>query len=72
MKRIRTITETMQMLRKDDPESGMSEFLIRKLANACKIRSLKTGNKILIDYDSLLAFLESKPYELPMEQIIVR
>ena len=72
MKRIRTITETLQMLKQEDPNTGLSEFLIRKLANNYKIRSFKTGNKILIDYDSLMAFLQSKEYDLPMEQIVVR
>ena len=71
MQRIRTITETLQMLKKEDPETCLSEFLIRKLANNYKIRSIKTGKKVLIDYDSLLAFLQSKSYELPMEQIII-
>jgi len=71
MQRIRTITETLQMLKKEDSETCLSEFLIRKLANNYKIRSIKTGNKVLIDYDSLLAFLQSKSYELPMEQIII-
>ena len=72
MKRIRTITETLQMLKKEDPNTGFSEFLIRKLANNYKIRSFKTGNKILIDFDSLMAFLQSQDYDLPMEQIVVR
>lgn len=72
MKRIRTITETLQMLRKEDPSTGLSGFIIRKLANNSKIRSFKTGNKILIDYDSLIAFLQSQEYDLPMEQIVVR
>ena len=71
MGRIRTIAETLQMIKKEDPSTRLSEFLIRKLANNYKIRSIKTGNKLLIDYDSLVAFLQSKTYELPMEQIII-
>ena len=71
MQRIRTITETLQMIKKEDPNTSLSEFLIRKLANNYKIRSIKTGKKIMIDYDSLLAFLQSKEYELPMEQVII-
>ncbi len=59
------------MLKQEDEKTCISEFLIRKLANNYKIRSIKTGNKLLIDYDSLLAFLQSKSYELPMEQICV-
>ena len=72
MKRIRTINETLQMLKQEDPNSGLSDFLIRKLANSYKIRSFKTGNKILIDYDSLMAYLRSENYDLPMEQVIMR
>ena len=72
MKRIRTINETLQMLKQEDPNSGLSDFLIRKLANNYKIRSFKTGNKILIDYDSLMAYLRSEDYDLPMEQVIMR
>lgn len=66
MQRIRTIKETLQMIKQEDPNTGLSEFLIRKLANNYKIRSIKTGKKIMIDYDSLFAFLQSKDYELPM------
>ena len=72
MKRIRTINETLQMLKQEDPNNGLSDFLIRKLANSYKIRSFKTGNKILIDYDSLMAYLRSEDYDLPMEQVIMR
>ena len=72
MKRIRTINETLQMLKQEDLNSGLSDFLIRKLANNYKIRSFKTGNKILIDYDSLMAYLRSEDYDLPMEQGIMR
>ena len=71
MQRIRTITETLQMIKQEDPNTSLSEFLIRKRANNYKIRSIKTGKKIMIDYDSLLAFLQSKEYELPMEQVII-
>ena len=59
------------MIKQEDPKTCLSEFLIRKLANNYKIRSIKTGKKIMIDYDSLLAFLQSKEYELPMEQVII-
>ena len=60
------------MLKQEDPNSGLSDFLIRKLANNYKIRSFKTGNKILIGYDSLMAYLRSEDYDLPMEQVIMR
>ena len=69
MERIRTINESVQMIRKEDPESRISAYMIRQLAYNEKIRSIKSGSKVMIDFDSLLAFLQSKEYYLPMEQI---
>ena len=69
MERIRTINEAVQMIRKEDPESRISAYMIRQLAYNEKIRSIKSGTKVMIDFDSLLAFLQSKEYYLPMEQI---
>lgn len=71
MVRIRTINQTLQMIRQEDPKSSISKNAIRELANNCQIRSLKRGNRVLIDYDSLLAYLNSETYSLPMEQIIL-
>ena len=69
MERISTINEAVQMIRKEDPESRISAYMIRQLAYNEKIRSIKSGSKVMIDFDSLLAFLQSKEYYLPMEQI---
>ena len=69
MERIRTINEAVQMIRKEDPESRISAYMIRQLAYNEKIRSIKSGSKVMIDFDSLLAFLQSKEYYLPMEQM---
>ena len=69
MERIRTINEAVQMIRKEDPESRISAYMIKQLAYNEKIRSIKSGSKVMIDFDSLLAFLQSKEYYLPMEQI---
>ena len=69
MERIRTINEAVQMIRKEDPESRISAYMIRQLAYNEKIRSIKSGSKVMVDFDSLLAFLQSKEYYLPMEQI---
>lgn len=38
MQIIRTIKETLQMIKQEDPNTGLSEFLIRKLADGYKIR----------------------------------
>ena len=69
MEKIKTINKAVQMIRKEDPESRISAYMIRQLAYNEKIRSIKSGSKVMIDFDSLLAFLQSKEYYLPMEQI---
>lgn len=71
MPRIRTITDAINLLKQDVPGTRLSEFLIRKLALQKKIRSIKTGTKLLVDYDSLMAYLSSKEYELPNEQLVI-
>ena len=69
MTRIRTINEAVQMIKHEDPDSSITAYFIRMLAYNEKIRSVKTGSKVMVDFDSLLAFLQSKEYALPMEQI---
>ncbi len=69
MRRIRTINEAVQMIRREDPDSRISAYMIRSLAYKEKIRSIRSGSKIMVDFDSLIAYLESKEYDLPMEMI---
>lgn len=69
MTRIRTINEAVQMIKHEDPDSSITAYFIRMLAYNEKICSVKTGSKVMVDFDSLLAFLQSKEYALPMEQI---
>ena len=66
---IRTIQKATQMIKDVDPHSDISEFLIRKLANSQKIRSIKTGAKVMVDYDSLIACISGQSYPYPPEQI---
>jgi len=70
MRRIRTINEAVQMIHREDPESRISGYMIRNLAYKEKIRSFKSGSKVMIDYDSLIAFLEGKEYDLPMTMTV--
>ena len=68
--RFRTIAKALIELKKLDPDTCLSEFVIRKLANEKKISQVKSGNKTMVDFDSLMAFLngenvEGKCTELP-------
>ena len=38
-------------------QSGLPEYLLRKLCKEGKIKCIRTGNKFLINSDSLIAYL---------------
>jgi len=71
MVKLRTAQEACDDIKSQDSQSALSVFLIKKLATQGKIRSIKTGKKLLIDYDSLIAFLNGQTYELPLSQILI-
>jgi len=69
--KFRTTDEAHTELKELDPKSSISVFLIRKMAQQEKIRSLKTGCKIMVDVDSLIAYLKGEEYEYPAKMLIL-
>ena len=69
--KFRTIDEAYAELKEIDPKCAVSVFLIRKMAQQEKIRSLRTGCKLLVDIDSIIAFLKGEEYELPMKMLVI-
>lgn len=67
----RTAQQACDLIKEQDKDSGITRFYIVKLANSEKIRSLKSGRKLLIDFTSLLAFLHGTHYEYEPKQMIV-
>jgi len=65
----RTAQQACDLIKAQDGDTGITRFYIVKLANMEKIRSLKSGRKLLIDFDSLIAFLEGSPYEYESKQL---
>lgn len=68
--RFRTVSKALDEIKELDPNTCLSEFVIRKLARESKISQVKSGNKTLVDLDSLIAFLngedvQGKCTELP-------
>ena len=57
--RMRVAHDCFTMIREADPESRVSERYIRMLAKSGKIQTAKVGNRVLINYDSLLSYLEN-------------
>ena len=68
MVRWRTAQEICDLIKSEDENTGITRFFIVKLANQQKIRSIKSGRKLLIDYDSLLAYFQGVEYKYPMSQ----
>lgn len=56
--RLRTIAKAYQLIKEQDPETDISKYLIRKLAEQKKISLTRTGNKVLVDVDSIMDYLK--------------
>ena len=69
--KFRTLNDAVAEVKAQDPNSGISHFLIRKMAFQNKIRSLKTGSKLQVDVDSITAYLKGEEYELPLQMLII-
>jgi len=65
----RTAQQACDLIKGKDNDTGITRFYIVKLANGEKIRSLKSGRKLLVDFDSLIAFLQGTEYEFEAKQI---
>ncbi|MDD4003056.1 MAG: DNA-binding protein [Clostridia bacterium] len=57
LKRIRTIKEALQLIKKEDCETAITEHFIRQLCKNNKIKCFSSGNKILLDFDDLISKL---------------
>jgi hypothetical protein len=51
--------EAPQQLKEDDPQTSVTESMVRRLALSGKIKTQVLGQKRLINYDSLLEYLSS-------------
>ena len=57
MPRMRTIKQTIQHLRKNDPDCALTETALRRLLITGALQHVRIGAKYLIDLDALEAFL---------------
>ena len=58
--RFRTIQQALEELKKIDPNTCLSYSVIKKLADMRKISQVKSGNKTMVDIDTLFAFLNGE------------
>lgn len=53
MARYRSIKDTIEYCRENDPDTALTEWALRNMVNTGKISCLMVGNKHLIDIDTL-------------------
>lgn len=60
MSKLRTIQKAYEYVKEQDPNSDVTMYMIRKLAEQEKVSIAKSGRKVLIDVDSLMDLLSGK------------
>jgi len=55
--RIRTINECLKEIKKTDPSSALTYNFIKNLCEQGKVKHLKNGRKLFVNFDDLLSCL---------------
>jgi len=58
---LRSIKKAHELIKAQDPETGVTLYTIRHWCKEGKIKYLTVGNKILIDVESLMDYISMKP-----------
>ena len=57
MTMLRSIKQACDLIRKEDPDSAITAYMIRLWCKENKIKSLNVGTKILVNYESLVSYI---------------
>ena len=57
---LRSISKSLEIIKKKDPETSITQYTIRRWCIEGKIKYIKSGTKILILLESLLDFIDFK------------
>ena len=57
---LRSIKIAHELIRREDPETAITTHTIRMWCKEGKIKSLNAGNKILVDFVSLMDYISNK------------
>ena len=60
MPKLRTINECYAMIHQEDSESAITTFFIRKLCKDNIIKHVRAGSKVMVNYDSLIEYLNKE------------
>lgn len=62
MVRMRSLPKAAEELKKKDPGTDVSYWILRRWVKEGKLPSVKTGKNYLIDMNALEAYLEGRAY----------
>lgn len=54
MPRMRTINESLNLIKETDPNSAITYNFIRQLVKGNRVRNFQSGNRTIINFDDLL------------------
>lgn len=60
VKRMRTITESLKLIKESDNNSSITYNAIKKLCKENKVPNIKIGNRTILNFDALLDYLQNK------------
>ena len=66
---LRTISKALDYIKQFDPDTDITEYMIRKLAQQEKISQVRTGIKTLVDVESILKYLNGEEIEVVIREI---
>lgn len=55
--KLRTIENAYKCIKENDPNTDVTKYMIRKLADQEMVSITRTGNKTLVDVDSVIDYL---------------
>lgn len=67
--RMRTVRATAEYFRKEDPETPVNEYMLRRLIKEKKISVVHAGNKVLINLDKFIEYLNKDVREEQVETV---
>lgn len=59
MRRIRTISQAVEELRAQDPNTAITTYFLRKLVKDNEIACIMAGTRVLVDMDVIEAYFDS-------------
>ncbi len=67
--RLRTVKATAEYFKKEDPETPVNEYMLRRLIKQNKISTVHAGNKVLINLDKFIDYLNNDVREEQVEAV---